>query len=101
MDLFDQLRDISSIAVRPEREVEARERLVRLLDEHVGTGSERDIIDALCARLGLYPYMTPDREDLSAWEAFAIELHSPPELADDRFTFHADQQTRRRAAWTD
>ena len=92
MDLFDQLRDISSIAVRPEREVEARERLVRLLDEHVGTGSERDIIDALCARLGLYPYMTPDREDLSAWEAFAIELHSPPELADDRFTFHADQQ---------
>ncbi|MEG3615277.1 DEAD/DEAH box helicase [Isoptericola haloaureus] len=91
LDTFEQIREISLLALDPGREVEGRERLIRFLDAYDGL-SNRPTVDTLCARFGLYPYMGPSVDELGSWEAFAVELHTPPELAEEGFTFHSEQQ---------
>lgn len=92
MSVFEQLREISELTRSADQERAGREKLVRFLDSYSGNSAEQAIVDSLCARFGLYPYMSPTAHGAGIWEAFAIELHSPPELAEDGFAFHAEQQ---------
>lgn len=92
MDVFEQLREISELTRSADQERLGREKLVRFLDHYSGNTAEQVIVDTLCARFGLYPYMSPTARGAGIWEAFAVELHSPPELAEDGFAFHAEQQ---------
>lgn len=92
MGTFEQLREISELTRVEGQELLGREKLVRFLDRNPGNTAEQPIIDSLCARFGLYPYMSPTVEGTGIWEAFAVELHSPPELSEEGFTFHSEQQ---------
>ncbi|WP_255792171.1 DEAD/DEAH box helicase [Mycobacteroides abscessus] len=90
---FDQLREISHLTRDSEQETIGRDRLVRFLDTYSGTGPEVPIVDSLCARFGLYPYMSSNREaQTGVYEALAVEFHSPSSLESEGFTFHAQQQ---------
>lgn len=92
-DLFSQLRQISLLTRREEQEPAGREMLIRFLDSYNGSGPELPVVDALCARFGLYPYMsTNDGPEIGPCEALAVEIHSPADLTQDNFTFHAEQQ---------
>lgn len=91
--VFDQLRDISRYTRNAEQEQIGREMLVRFLDSYSGASPELPIVDSLCARFGLYPYMSRQpTTQTGAWEALAVEFHSPADLDQDGFTFHAEQQ---------
>lgn len=92
-DVFDQLREISRLTRGPEHEAAGRDRLVRFLDTYAGAGPELPIVDSLCARFGLYPYMSSNNSDQTGiCEALAVEFHSPVSLEAEDFTFHAEQQ---------
>lgn len=91
VDLFSALQAISQLTRSPDQEDEGRERLIRLLDQYGGGSPEQPIVDALCARFGLYPYMSQAATDDSAMN-LAIEFHSPAALAEEDFTLHAMQQ---------
>jgi len=88
---FSDLKEIARLSRRPEHQDLGRERLIRFLDQYPGVGVELPIVDSLCASFGLYPYMSSSVEDGSA-EALAIEFHTPEDLAEEGFTFHAKQQ---------
>lgn len=88
---FSELKSIAALARRDESRVAGRERLVRFLDTYAGSGSEQAVVDALCAEYGLYPYMS-DSVEASDSEVLAIELHTPEDLADESFVFHAEQR---------
>ncbi|OFL74585.1 hypothetical protein HMPREF2752_08090 [Corynebacterium sp. HMSC077C02] len=92
MDYFEQLREIAALTRSEEQDRIGREKLIRFLDEYPGNTVEQPIVDSLCARFGLYPYMSPNRELTGILEAFAVEMHSPPALAKENFRFHSDQQ---------
>lgn len=91
LGVFSELKAISLLTRRPEQEAEGRERLIRFLDSYGGATPELPIVDTLCARFGLYPYMSiassPDEV-----MALAVEYHTPAALAPRGFTFHAQQQ---------
>jgi hypothetical protein len=91
VDTFDQLRAISRLTRQAARDDEARDMLVRFLDTYPGNTPEQPIVDALCARFGLFPYVSEGNPSLGTWEALALELHTPPELREEGFTFHAQQ----------
>lgn len=90
-EAFTELLEISRLTRFPEQEAEGRERLIRFLDTYGASTPELPIVDSLCARFGLYPYMsvayTPDEV-----AALAVEYHTPPQLAQQQFTFHSEQQ---------
>lgn len=92
-ETFSRLRAISLSTHRSGAEAEGREQLIRFLDQWPGVGPEVALVDALCARFGLYPYMSAQGETLpGVCEALALEFHSPAALGDLGFTFHAEQQ---------
>lgn len=92
MGEFEQLREISKLTRFASQEQLGREKLVRFLDRYSGSAAEQPIVDSLCARFGLYPYMSPLSPAAGVWEALAVELHSPPELGTHGFAFHSEQQ---------
>lgn len=90
-ETFGELRAIAMISRSGEAGLEAgRERLIRFLDTYAGNTPETPMVDSLCAHLGLFPYMSNSAEEGDA-EALALEFHTPPELAEEGFTFHAMQ----------
>lgn len=91
VDTFNTLKHISRLTRLPEDGDEGRAELIRFLDSYGQSGPELPIVDSLCAHFGLYPYMSeiPRRDSV---EALAIEVHTPPELAALRFTFHSEQR---------
>jgi hypothetical protein len=92
-DVFMQLRQISHLTRNREQESAGREMLVRFLDSYNGNTPELPLVDSLCARFGLYPYMSANGAlRTGEWEALAVEFHTPAPLAQDGFTFHAEQQ---------
>ncbi|GAA2520375.1 DEAD/DEAH box helicase [Rarobacter incanus] len=91
-DDFAALRDISNLLLTDENEQEARNRFIRFLDQYSGAGSLGPIVDSLAARLGLFPYMSPNLDEISDAEALTVAYHSPRSLSDQGFTFHAEQQ---------
>ena len=91
-DDFAALRDISNLLLTDENEQEARDRFIRFLDQYPGTGSLSPIVDSLAARLGLFPYMSPNLDEISDAEALTVAYHSPRSLSGQSFTFHAEQQ---------
>ncbi|MFK0004297.1 DEAD/DEAH box helicase [Paenarthrobacter sp. NPDC090522] len=91
-DDFAALREISNMLLTDENEQEARDRFIRFLDQYSGTGSLSVIVDSLAARLGLFPYMSPNLEEISDAEALTVAYHSPESLKKHGFTFHAEQQ---------
>jgi hypothetical protein len=90
--LFSALREIARFTHDQDAEPEGRDRLIRFLDRWNGQGDEIDIVDSLCARFGLYPYMSGVSRVPGVCESLALEFHSPAPLAEDGFTFHAEQQ---------
>lgn len=92
MDYFQQLREIAALTRSEEQGKVGRERLIRFLDKYPGNTAEQPIVDSLCARFGLYPYMSHNPEITGILEAFAVEMHSPPALAEENFCFHSAQQ---------
>lgn len=91
LDVFSELKAISLLTRRSEQEAEGRERLIRFLDSYGGASAELPIVDTLCARFGLYPYMST-ASPADEVTALAVEYHTPAELATRGFTFHAQQQ---------
>src|SRR3954447_19181287 len=92
-DVFEQPPPISHFTRASEQESAGREMLVRFLDSYSGNTPELPIVDSLCARFGLYPYMSPASSfQTGICEALAVEFHSPAALEQDGFTFHAQQQ---------
>lgn len=92
-DVFDRLREISRLTRDSDQESAGRELLVRFLDTYAGAGDELHIVDSLCARFGLYPYMSSNGgAQTGICEALAVEFHSPVSLEAEGFTFHAEQQ---------
>ncbi len=91
-DDFAALRDISNLLLTDENEQEARDRFIRFLDQYPGTGPLSPIVDSLAARLGLFPYMSPNLDEMSDAEALTVAYHSPRSLSGQGFTFHAEQQ---------
>ena len=91
-DDFAALRDISNLLLTDENEQEARNRFIRFLDQYSGAGALGPIVDSLAARLGLFPYMSPNLDEISDAEALTVAYHSPRSLSDQGFTFHAEQQ---------
>lgn len=91
-DDFAVLRDISNLLLTDENEQGARDRFIRFLDQYSGAGSLSPIVDSLAARLGLFPYMSPNLDEISDAEALAVAYHSPRSLREQGFTFHAEQQ---------
>lgn len=89
---FAALRDISNLLLTDENEREARDRFIRFLDQYSGAGPLNPIVDSLAARLGLFPYMSSDLDEISEAEALAVAYHSPRFLSEQGFTFHAEQQ---------
>jgi hypothetical protein len=90
--IFEVLRTISKLTRTPEQEDEGRERLIRFLDTYNEHTAELPIVDSLCARFGLYPYMSTSLTNAGVCEALAVEYHTPAPLEEEGFTFHAEQQ---------
>jgi hypothetical protein len=90
-DTFAELRKIARLSRRTEDRDQGRERLIRFLDTYSTAGPELSIVDSLCASFGLFPYMSTSIAEGSI-EALAVEFHTPQDLAEEGFTFHAKQQ---------
>lgn len=91
VDNFARLRAISNLTRAESDEVAGRDELIQFLDRFQEGSPESAIVDSLCARFGLYPYMSGSR-NLGGAESIAVEFHSPPELELAGFTFHSAQQ---------
>ena len=89
--VFQELREISALSRTAGNEGIGRDRLIRFLDRYSFSGPEVPVVDSLCARYGLYPYMSATAGK-GASEALALEFHTPESLAGEGFTFHAMQQ---------
>lgn len=89
-DAFSELREISNLTRSPDQEEEGRERLIRFLDRSYDAGVTQ-IVDSLCARFGLYPYMSSAGASDPA-QALAVEFHTPAPLSEEGFTFHSGQR---------
>jgi hypothetical protein len=87
---FEQLKRISRYARVDGGESIGRDLLIRFLDTYV-SGDELEVVDALVARYGLYPYLSGGRT-YNVDEALALEFHSPEALRAEGFTFHEMQQ---------
>lgn len=91
-DDFAELREISNLLLLEDNERVARERFIRFLDRYSGTGPLTVVVDSLALRLGLFPYASPQIEDVSEAEALSLAYHSPRALRGRNFTFHVEQQ---------
>ena len=91
VDTFLELKEIARLASHSNLRDAGRDRLIRFLDSHGQDIPERQIVDTLCAALGLFPYMSEGTSESDA-EALALEFHTPDELAEEGFTFHSEQQ---------
>lgn len=93
---FDTLAEISSALTLAETEGDevgrrwARDLVIRCLERRETIGPSTELLDALVARCGLYPYLDPDT--LGFGDRLAFETHRPlrqPEGKD--LVFHAMQ----------
>lgn len=89
---FASLREICNLLLSNDNEQTARNRFIRFLDEFSGDSRLNTVVDSLAARLGLFPYMSPNLEEVSDSEALSVAYHSPSFLSKQGFTFHAAQQ---------
>lgn len=89
---LSELKMIARYTRTPEKEAEGRERLIRFLDSYQRGSTLDPLVDSLCGRFGLFPYMGPNRDALSAVEAIQMEFHRPdlPGI-DEQFVFHQEQ----------
>lgn len=60
-------------------DTDGREQLIRLLDEAGNDPRYRPVLDSLCIRFGLYPYVSNSARDLTAGESISVELHRSKE----------------------
>lgn len=67
----------------------ARELIIRLVEHRGGLGDAEPMLDALLAKIGLYPYLEPGELDLS--DLFAYEAHRPPGEFGDEVIWHREQ----------
>lgn len=91
-DSFETLKRISKLTRFSDDEEFGRDQLIRFLDTFNGDPSLQPIVDSLCIRFGLYPYLSDSGVHLGMGEALAAELHMPPELHSSGFSFHSAQQ---------
>src|SRR5262245_52995603 len=93
-DTLGELREIARYSRRPDLRDEGRDKLIRFLDTHASGGAAAAIVDSLCVHFGLFPYVSPNHDDLSTAEALEYEFHRPnTKIRDAEFVFHADQAT--------
>src|SRR5689334_11134862 len=59
-------------------------------DEIAGGEGDRELLDSLVSKLGLYPYLTDETDHLSAADQVALEFYRPESLGDE-VVFHATQ----------
>jgi hypothetical protein len=84
------LVEASADSARDERLGQARDLIIRLLDHRDELGSARPVLDALLARVGLFPYMQEDQ--LSGRDLLAYEAHRPlASWGTEEFIWHRDQ----------
>ena len=89
---FPILGTIARLAATSGDDGEPRDLLIRTLEHRNElTDGERIVLDALTARLGLFPYVT-DRNALSTSDQIALEFHRPISLEKEEFFFHSVQQ---------
>ena len=89
---FDELQHISRLLLTEVDDQPARELFIRFLDRFSGGGPLAAAVDSLAVRLGLFPYVSPNPEDISEAEALSLAYHSPASLSSRQFAFHAEQQ---------
>ncbi len=94
-DPFAVLQAIASAQAHSEMEggvydSELRSLIIRCLEYRDGLNGERELLDSLVRKLGLFPYLTDETDHLSAADQVAIEFHRPESLRDD-VVFHASQ----------
>lgn len=63
---FSELKQIAKFTRTPGSQAEGRDRLVRFLDSYPGVEGVDPIVDSLCVHFGLFPYVSPSRNELSA-----------------------------------
>ncbi len=56
-------------------EAAGREKLIRLLNMKGDETKYQRILDSLCIRFGLFPYLSSSMEELTAGEAISVEFH--------------------------
>jgi hypothetical protein len=67
----------------------ARELIIRLVEHREGLGDAEPMLNALLAKIGLYPYLEPGGLDLS--DLFAYEAHRPPGDFGQAIVWHREQ----------
>jgi DEAD/DEAH box helicase len=93
---FDVLREIAhryaaaEIDDDPQVRQEARQLIIRALERREQVGTAKPVLDALLARVGLYPYLD-DPDALSLADRLAFEAHRPLVQPRDEFVFHSMQ----------
>ncbi|MDE0540490.1 MAG: DEAD/DEAH box helicase [Rhodospirillales bacterium] len=73
-----------------ELETEARELVIRLLENRRSLNGLSPVLDALVRQVGLFPYIQ-DTNKLSVGDQLAFEIHRPLELDEDDIVFHRSQ----------
>lgn len=91
MEAFAELKAISELSRRADGLETGRDRLIRFLDKYPFNQPEDALVDSLCAHFGLFPYMSANSREATV-EALAVEFHTPEDLSEENFTFHAMQQ---------
>jgi hypothetical protein len=94
-DPFTVLRALTDAQTRDEiaggeRDREVRSLIIRCLEYRDRLNGERELLDSLVSKLGLYPYLTDETDHLSAADQVALEFYRPESLGDE-VVFHATQ----------
>ncbi len=87
---FTLLREISLLINSKKNEDLGRELLIRVLDKRNLFQEHLDLIYSLIRSTGLFPYLNPESNELSALDAFTFEMHRPLNI-DDGFVFYSMQ----------
>lgn len=86
---FSILQAIAQVSADPERAVTAQELVIRALGRASALESCKQLLSALVRQHGLFPYLDPEKLDLS--DLFAYEVHRPVNLDDGQVVFHRVQ----------
>lgn len=73
-----------------ERGQEVRSLIIRCLEYREHLNGERELLDSLVGKLGLFPYLTDETGHLSAADQVALEFYRPESLGDE-VVFHSTQ----------
>jgi hypothetical protein len=65
---------------------EAREIAIRMLDHRDALGAQTLILDAILRRVGLFPYLDPER--LGTRDLLALQAHRPLGMPEEEIVFH-------------